>query len=74
METRRILPLAAMRFLGPLDPGQVSLGPGIGAVLVVSPVSMGVSAFLGVKLSLGRIKLWRAVAQDQLPGSDSNQK
>lgn len=38
MEIARIVSLAAPRVLVLLDPGQVLLGPGIGAIVVVSPV------------------------------------
>ena len=53
-------------FLSPLGPGQVPLGPVIGPVLVVSPVSLGVSTLLGDQFSLGGVGVWRAVAQGQL--------
>ena len=44
--------------------------PGIGAVVVDSPVSLGVSEFLegGVKQSLGVIGVWTAVAHGPLSG------
>ena len=51
-----------MWFLSPLGPGWVPLGPGIGAVLVVSTVSLGMSVLLGDKFSLGGIRVQRAVA------------
>ena len=38
------------------------------------PVALDVSALLGVKLSLGEIGVWIAVAQGQLWGTDGNQK
>lgn len=38
------------------------------------PVSLGVSEFLDVKLSLGMIGVLRAIAQGQLPGTDTNWK
>ena len=62
---------AALWLLDPLGPRQVTLGPGIRAVVEVSPVSLGVSEFLGYKLSLGGIEVWRAVAQSQLMGTIS---
>jgi hypothetical protein len=74
METGRILALAVLWFLGPLGPGQVSLGPGIGTVLVVSPVRLGVSIFLGHKFPLSGIWVWRVMAQGQFPGTDGNRK
>lgn len=42
--------------------------------MVVSLVNLGLSALLRVKLFLGGIEMWRAVAQGQLPGADENQK
>lgn len=59
-------------FLSPLGPRQVPLGPVIGPVLVVSPVSLGVSTLLGDQFSLGGVGVWRAVAQGQLQGTDGN--
>lgn len=41
----------ALWFLGPLVPRQVPLEPGIGAVVVISPVGLGVSVLPGDKLS-----------------------
>jgi hypothetical protein len=64
--------ILSMRFLGPLGPWQVPLGPGIGAVMVISPVSLGLSAFLGDKFSLGRIRVQRTVVQGHFLGADGN--
>lgn len=61
--TRRILSLAEWRFLCPLGSGQVPVRPDIGVVVVDSPVSLSVSEFLGIKLSLGMIGVCKAVAQ-----------
>ena len=57
MEISRILSLAAPGVLVLLGPGQVPLGPGIGAIVVVSPVCLDVSALLGYKSSLGGIRV-----------------
>lgn len=54
--------------------GQVPLVPGIGEVVVVSPVILAVSELLGDKLSPGRIQTWSAVAQGELWGADGNWK
>lgn len=43
-------------------------------ILVVSPVSFGVSTFLGDKFSLGLIEVRRAMAQGQLPCEHGNRK
>jgi hypothetical protein len=56
METRKIVSLAVWLFLGPL-------GPGIGVIVLVSPVSLGMSTFLQDKFSLGGIIVQRAVAE-----------
>ena len=55
METGRILSLDTLWLLCPVDSCGVPLGPGIGAIVVVSPVILGVSAFLGDQLSPGGI-------------------
>ena len=47
--------LAAPWFLVPVASGQVLLGPGFGAVLVLSPMILGVSSLLWDKLSVSRI-------------------
>lgn len=57
-----------------LGPWQVPLGPGIETVVVVSPVSLGVSALLGDNLSPVRIELGRATAYGQLPDMGGNLK
>lgn len=52
IETSWIMSLAVLQFLVPVGSGQVPVGSGIGAVVVVSPVILGVTALLGDKLSL----------------------
>lgn len=63
METRRTS-LAALLFRCPLGSGRFPLGPGIGALVVVSAVILGVSVLLGDQVSPGKIGVHRAVAQD----------
>lgn len=46
-----------------LGPRWVPLGPGIGTVVVVSPVSVGVTAVLRDELSPCRIGKWRALSK-----------
>jgi hypothetical protein len=70
----RIMSLAVPLFLALLGPWQVPLGPVIEAVVVVSPVGLGVSALLGDKLSPVRIELGRATAYGQLPDMGGNLK
>lgn len=70
----RIMSLAVPLFLALLGPWQVPLGPGIETVVVVSPVSLGVSALLGDNLSPVRIELGRAMAYGQLPDMGGNLK
>jgi hypothetical protein len=66
--------MASLRFLAPQCPGNVSNGPVIGAVVVVSRVSLGESALQVNYFSPGRIGVQRAVAQGQLPGINGNHK
>ena len=65
---------AALWLLDPLGPRQVTLGPGIRAVVVVLPLSFGVSALLEGKLSLGGIGVQRTVEKGPLLGADENWK
>lgn len=53
METSRILSQSVPRFLCPQGSGQIPLGPGIKAEVVVSPVLSDVTALLGGQLSPG---------------------
>ena len=61
MKTGRFLSLSSLCFMGPLGPKWFPLGPSIGLVLVLSPVSFGLSAVLGDKLCLGRTRVQRAM-------------
>ena len=65
-KTGRILFLAIPCFPYPDVSGKVSLGSGIWAEVVILPVLIGVSAFLGDLLSPDDIWIWSAVAQNQL--------
>lgn len=56
-ETRSITSPTDPPFLCPVRPRQVPLGPCIGVVMVVSYVSLGVSALLGDKLLLLGIRV-----------------
>jgi hypothetical protein len=51
---------------------QVPLGPGLGTIVMVSPVVLGMTEVLGDQFSLVRIWLWTSVAQGYLPGTDGN--
>ena len=55
METRRILSLAALWFLYPVGSWWISIGLTFGAIVVVSPATLNVSAPLGDQLSPGGI-------------------
>lgn len=59
---------------GSSGPQADPIGPGIGAVVMVSPVNLGVSALLGDKVSPGVIGMQRTVAQGGFPGADGKQK
>ena len=52
----------------------MSSRPGIRAVIVVSPVCLGVSALLRIMLSLCGIGVWRAASQSLLLGAYANWK
>lgn len=49
-QTGRIMFPVALWFLSPLGSGCVPLGPGVGVVVVLSPVSLGVPTLLGDNL------------------------
>lgn len=66
-ETSRILSQSVPRFLCPQGSGQIPLGPGIKAEVVVSPVLSDVTALLGGQLSPGENWVQRAVVHGQLP-------
>lgn len=57
---------AAVWFLCAVGPGQIPLGPHIGIVVLVSHVSLGMSALLGDKLPPNGIRVHRAVIQSQM--------
>ena len=57
-------------FFGPVSSGKDPLGPGIGVIVLVSPVILDVSALLGDQLSSAWIRVWIVVAQGHLCGID----
>jgi hypothetical protein len=59
METGSILSLSVSWFLCLWAPGGSLFGQFFGPKVVVSPVSLGVTAFLGDQLSLGRVTGFR---------------
>jgi hypothetical protein len=61
MVTGSLLSLTTLQFLSPVVSSQVSLCPVIGAKLVFSHVSLGVTTLLGDQLSAGGIWVWRVV-------------
>lgn len=52
----------------------VPVSPGVLAVVVDSPMSLGVSEVLGLKLSLHMTWMGRSGVQCKLPGTEANQK